>query len=313
MRESRVAIDRPPGFGRRARRFGTQRAFLEKADDVDRRALFAPNYSYQFFEVEGEFRPERGVVLRPDRANEIKGAAPIRALSNSKLFARSHPSRARDSVRGGRLFSPLDWCDPVLAFASSPDTRARPNARAWPEAAAKASSSPESASHVVRIGSCVGTPGRVDPRARVRRGHACPVGPPLGRRFEHGRRRRKADGERRPEPRGCPTRAMDAHERDALVAALGEVMEADAAREFFNDPVDAARAAAATHHDIDAVADVPVAGARPAGRRGTGGGQDTTGAGAPASTPSLRARASRRRGDIRLVWRRPAARTTRRR
>jgi hypothetical protein len=43
---------------------------------------------------------------------------------------------------------------------------------------------------------------------------------------------------------------MDAHERDALVAALGEVMELDAAREFFNDPVDAVALRLHDYHDI---------------------------------------------------------------
>ena len=83
---------------------------------------------------------------------------------------------------------------------------------------------------------------------------------------------------------GGPTRAMDAHERDALVAALGEVMEADAAREFFNDPVDAIALRLHDYHDI-VTRPMSLSQVRDRLVAGNGGGAGTTGAGPTASTP----------------------------
>ena len=97
---------------------------------------------------------------------------------------------------------------------------------------------------------------------------------------------------------------MDAHERDALVAALGEVMEADAAREFFNDPVDAVALRLHDYHDI-VTRPMSLSQVRDRLGAGTGGGAGTTGAGAPASTPLPTPYPSfaAAMDDIRLVWR----------
>ena len=97
---------------------------------------------------------------------------------------------------------------------------------------------------------------------------------------------------------------MDAHERDALVAALGEVMEADAAREFFNDPVDAVALRLHDYHDI-VTRPMSLSQVRDRLGAGTGGEAGTTGAGAPASTPLPTPYPSfaAAMDDIRLVWR----------
>ena len=98
---------------------------------------------------------------------------------------------------------------------------------------------------------------------------------------------------------------MDAHERDALVAALGEVMELDAAREFFNDPVDAVALRLHDYHDI---VTRPMSLSQVLHRLGAGiekdagakgGAQTSSPTKLPAPYPSFAAAMD----DIRLVWR----------
>ena len=123
--------------------------------------------NYQFFEVEGEFRPgAEELFCGPDRANKIKGAAPIRALSKSKLFEFfSQVAALCDSVRGGRLFLRSTEPDLFLAFASSPDTEHGHNARAWPwrrrRRPRRAPSRPHTSCGLVRASE---PQARVDPR-----------------------------------------------------------------------------------------------------------------------------------------------------
>jgi hypothetical protein len=105
---------------------------------------------------------------------------------------------------------------------------------------------------------------------------------------------------------------MDAHERDALVAALGEVMEADAAREFFNDPVDAVALRLHDYHDI-VTRPMSLSQVRDRLGAGTGGeaGQARPARARPRLPPSpLRTRASRRRWMTYASCGVTAARTT---